>query len=298
MGASGTRGRCCDLQSRTSSRVGLRLGGSDFVARRRLRALRCWHSCSGCCLWFAASHGACGCAHGLSLYALLRERLDGSVTSRLLFCSLTHSSSRAFGRACSGCGRGSHRSNAARSRGYARELSFCRHPRGCLFFEAPSCQYHRVPGEDCASPSSSSSGQVLTRPWFVPPVLFSGLDADEQAANKTDCSDDAPSLEAWYDEHDLRNRSWEQVVGSPFAFLFDDHPVCEFDNSEISAVGPSVPLMFSGIRCEAKISSAASQQNTPRRNTVCSACKRECPKTWTCDHCQNDFDTFSAVLQA
>ena len=41
-------------------------------------------------------------------------------------------------------------------------------------------------------------------------------------------------LEAWYDEHYLRKKSWEQVVGSSFACLLDDHPVYKFDNSEIS----------------------------------------------------------------
>ena len=40
---------------------------------------------------------------------------------------------------------------------------------------------------------------------------------------------------AWYDEHDLRSPSWEQMVGSSFAFLSDDRPVCKFGHSKISS---------------------------------------------------------------
>ena len=54
-----------------------------------------------------------------------------------------------------------------------------------------------------------------------PPVAVDdGLDADERVVGKTGCTDDARILEAWYDEHDQRNRSWEasgrQFVRVPF----------------------------------------------------------------------------------
>ena len=38
-------------------------------------------------------------------------------------------------------------------------------------------------------------------------VVADGLDDDERVAGRTDCPDAARILEAWYDEHDLRNRS-------------------------------------------------------------------------------------------
>ena len=61
----------------------------------------------------------------------------------------------------------------------------------------------------------------------LPVVVGDGLDADKQVAGKTDCLNDARILEAWYDEYDLRNKLWEQVVGSSCACPFDDHPVCK-----------------------------------------------------------------------
>ena len=67
-------------------------------------------------------------------------------------------------------------------------------------------------------------------------------DADEQAVGP----DDARILEAWHDEHDLENRSWEQVVGSSFASPFDVHPARKFDNSEISAVEVGVFMLRVG----------------------------------------------------
>ena len=67
-------------------------------------------------------------------------------------------------------------------------------------------------------------------------VVGDGLDADEQAPAKTDCPDDARTLEAWYDEHDLRNRSWEQVVDSSCACLADDRLVCKSGDRKISSM--------------------------------------------------------------
>ena len=68
---------------------------------------------------------------------------------------------------------------------------------------------------------------------------------DEQAVGKL-TADDAPILEAWYDEHVLSYRLREQVVGSSFAYPFNDYPVCKFDNSEISAVELGVLMLRVG----------------------------------------------------
>ena len=63
-------------------------------------------------------------------------------------------------------------------------------------------------------PWTSQPLAVFLKPLVV---VADGLDADERVAVETDCSDGPRILEAWYDEHDLRNRSWEQVVASSFA---------------------------------------------------------------------------------
>ena len=61
-------------------------------------------------------------------------------------------------------------------------------------------------------------------------------DNDEQAGGKSGSPDDGRILGTWYDEHDLGNRSWEQVASSSVACPFDDDPFCKFDNIEVSAV--------------------------------------------------------------
>ena len=38
-------------------------------------------------------------------------------------------------------------------------------------------------------------------------VVDDGLVADRHVASKTDCPDNARMLQAWYDEHDLKNKS-------------------------------------------------------------------------------------------
>ena len=74
-------------------------------------------------------------------------------------------------------------------------------------------------------------------------VVADGLDGHAHVVGETDCLDGARILEAWYDEHDLRNWSWEQVGGSLFACLSDDRLVCKLGNNKISSVEPGV-LVF------------------------------------------------------
>ena len=59
----------------------------------------------------------------------------------------------------------------------------------------------RLPLEDL-----DTSRSTLVLSFLV--VVDDGLDADEQVAGKTDCPDDARILEACFDGHDLRTRSW------------------------------------------------------------------------------------------
>ena len=92
-------------------------------------------------------------------------------------------------------------------------------------------------------PSPEALNRSRSALGLSPPVVVDdGLDADEQAVSKTGFPDDARILEAWCDEHGLRNRSREQVVGSSFARLFDGHPVWKFDNTEALLAVGSVSL--------------------------------------------------------
>ena len=78
-------------------------------------------------------------------------------------------------------------------------------------------------------------------------VVDDGPDADELVVGKTGFPDDARILEAWYDEHDLRNSWWEQVVGGLFACIFDDHPMRDFGGGLgvfMLRVGGSLPGWF------------------------------------------------------
>ena len=85
--------------------------------------------------------------------------------------------------------------------------------------------------------ASRPCSEALNRSRSAPLVVVDhGPGADEQAVGKTGWPDVARIFEAWYDERDLRNRSWEQVVGSSFACPFEDHPDCKFDHSDISVV--------------------------------------------------------------
>ena len=129
------------------------------------------------------------------------------------------------------------------------KFSFCRYFRGCFFFSQPpsrfrrregvcrtlSCQYRMGSHEKTVSRSPPEAlDRSRSALGLSPPVVVDdGLDADEQVASKTDCTNDARILEAWHYEHDLRNRSWEQVVGSSFACLSDDRLVCKFGTSMI-----------------------------------------------------------------
>ena len=106
------------------------------------------------------------------------------------------------------CGRRSHRLNATCSRGDDRELLVC--------FFACSLQVTEEGGlganitRSLEKTASRSPHDVLDRSRSAPGLSPLG---------ETDCPDDARIREAWYDDHDLRNRSWEQVVGSPFACM-------------------------------------------------------------------------------
>ena len=155
------------------------------------------------------------------------------VTSRLLFCSRTHGSGRALGQACSECGRGSHQSNAACSHGNAREFFlFCRCSRDCFFFFFSQAQGYggrvawRAHSWPCFQEKTVSRLllEALGRSrsdldFSLPVVVDDGLVADRHVASKTDCTDNARILQAWCDEHDLKNKSWEQVAVRSSAVL-------------------------------------------------------------------------------
>ena len=63
-----------------------------------------------------------------------------------------------------------------------------------------------------------------------PGVLCDDLDTDEQAAGKTECPDDARILEASYDEHDLRNRTWNRLLAANFPYGQND---CRFHGCKV-----------------------------------------------------------------
>ena len=77
-------------------------------------------------------------------------------------------------------------------------------------------------------------------------VVADGLDGDAHVVGETDCPIGARILEAWYDEHDLRNWSWEQVDGSSFSCLSGDRLVCKLGNNKISSVEPGVLVLRVG----------------------------------------------------
>ena len=71
--------------------------------------------------------------------------------------------------------------------------------------------------------------------FSLPVVVDDGLVADRQVASKTGCTDNARILQAWYDEQDLKNKSWEQVAVRSSAVLMAIL-LAKFTNSDISAV--------------------------------------------------------------
>lgn len=62
----------------------------------------------------------------------------------------------------------------------------------------------------------------------------------------TETLEDARVLEAWLDEHQHRRSTREQVVNASFVCPFDDHRVCRYDNSEISAVELGILMLRVG----------------------------------------------------
>ena len=136
----------------------------------------------------------------------------------------------------------------------ARELTTRAAPLG---WHAPdvvkwlTVQTHRVHVVMLESLRSTVSSEALDRSRFThglsPPVVVADdLDDDERVAGTTVCPDGARILQARCDEHDLRSRSWEQVVGSSFACLSGDRPVYKFGNSEISSVEAGVLVLRLG----------------------------------------------------
>ena len=132
----------------------------------------------------------------------------------------------------------SHRADATCPCGDAREFSFCRHSEVASSLAILQVAEEGGFGERFPASSSLGSSPLV--------VVDDGPDADEQAVGKTSCPDDAHILEAWYDEHGLRNRSWSRwLVVRSRAFLMTI-PVCKFYISGKSAVELGVVMLRIG----------------------------------------------------